>query len=243
VKTALVTGASRGIGNAIARDLARQHYGLTVSSRSDADLDALASTLLADGSPQVVRHAVDLADRDLLPALVTSHREAFGSMDALVLSGGVGTAGAFESMPERRIDKTMTVNVTSTITLIQQALPLLRRAAATSDSGARVVLFSSITGVFAEAGLAVYGASKAALVSLASSLNVEESGNGVMFTAVAPAYVDTDMSAWTTDTVPADTMIPVEDIVTIVRALLDLGRRTSITELVVSRSGASPYSA
>lgn len=243
MKTALVTGASRGIGNGIARDLARQGYGLTVSSRSGADLDALADTLLADGSPKVIRHAVDLADRDLLPALVAAHREAFGAMDVLVLGGGVGTSGAFQSMPERRIDKTMAVNFTSAISVIQHALPLLRQAAATSERGARVVLFSSITGVYAEAGLAVYGASKAALVSLAASLNVEESGNGVMFSAIAPAYVDTDMSAWTTDAIPADMMIPVEDIVTVVRALLDLGRRTSITDLIVSRSGASPYSA
>jgi 3-oxoacyl-[acyl-carrier protein] reductase len=243
MRTALITGASRGIGNGIARDLARQGYGLTVSSRSEADLDALAEILLADGSPEVIRHAADLADRDLLPALVAAHREAFDTMDVLILSGGVGTAGAFERLSERRIDKTIAVNITSTITLLQQALPLLRQAAATSESGARVVLLSSITGIYAEAGLAIYGASKAALVSLATSLNLEESGNGVMFTAVAPAYVDTDMSAWATDVIPADTMIPVEDIVTVVRALLDLGRRTSITDLTVSRSGACPYSA
>jgi short-subunit dehydrogenase len=243
MKTALVTGASRGIGNGVARDLARQGYGLTVSSRSDADLDELAEALLAQGAPTVVRHAVDLADRDELPALVAAHRKAFGSMDALILAGGVGTAGAFETLSERRVDKTLAVNLTSTIALLQQALPLLREAAAASERGSRVVLFSSITGVYAEAGLAVYGASKAALVSLAASLNAEESGNGVMFTAIAPAYVATDMSAWTTDTVPAETMIPVEDIVTLVRALLKLGRRTSITDLVLSRSGANPYSA
>lgn len=243
MRTALITGASRGIGKGIARELARQGYGLTVSSRSESDLEDLAAVLVADGSPRVVRHAVDLADRDGLPALVAVHKQAFDTMDALVLSGGVGTAGKFETLDARRIDKTMAVNVTSTIALLQHALPLLRQAGATSDRGARVVLLSSITGVYAEAGLAVYGASKATLLSLASSLNAEESGNGVMFTAVAPAYVDTDMSAWKTDTIPAETMIPVEDIVTVVRALLDLGRRTSITGVVLSRSGANPYSA
>lgn len=243
MRTALVTGASRGIGRGIARDLARQGYGLTVSSRSASDLDSLADTLLGDGSPKVVRHAADLADRERLAALVATHRASFTTMDVLVLSGGVGTAGDFETLPEGRVDKTLAVSVTSAITLVQQALPSLRQTAANSTRGSRVVLLSSITGVHAEPGLAVYGASKAALVSLAAALNAEESRNGVMFTALAPAYVDTDMSAWTTDTIPADTMIPVEDIVTIVRALLDLGRRTSITELIVSRSGASPYSA
>jgi 3-oxoacyl-[acyl-carrier protein] reductase len=242
-RTALVTGASRGIGHGLALDLAQQGYGLTISSRSAEDLEPTADELRRAGAPQVVVHACDLADREALPALVTAHHEAFGSMDALMLSGGVGTAGVFEQLSPQRIDKTLAVNLTSTIALVQQALPLLRTAAADSQNGARVVILSSITGVYAEAGLAVYGASKAALVSLAVSLNAEESGNGVMFTAVAPAYVATDMSAWITEQIPSDSMIPVADIVALVRTLLALGQHTSITNIVVSRSGASPYSA
>lgn len=242
MKTALVTGASRGIGHGIVRDLARHGYGLTISSRSERDLAELVGTLRDDGSPRVICHAVDLADTDELPALIQSHESAFGSMDALVLSGGVGTAGPFHSLSQRRVDKTFAVNLTSTIALIQQSLPLLREAAAASDHGARVIVLASIVGVYSEAGLAVYGASKAGLLSLAGALNAEESGRGVMFTAIAPAYVDTDMSAWTNDTVPAGTMIPVADVVTVVRMLLTLGRNTSITEIVLSRSGANPYS-
>ena len=78
--------------------------------------------------------------------------------------------------------------------------------AATADRkrGARVIALASITGVYAEPGLAVYGASKAALISLMETLNAEESANGVMATAIAPAYVATDMSAWTADTIPAN---------------------------------------
>lgn len=243
IRSALVTGASRGIGRGIALDLAQQGYGLTISSRSAEELEATTDDLRHAGAPQVVVHACDLADRAALPALVVAHGEAFGSMNALVLSGGVGTAGAFEQLSQPRIDKTLAVNLTSTIALVQQALPLLRTAAATARNGSRVVILSSIAGVYAEAGLAVYGASKAALVSLASSLNAEESGNGVMFTAVAPAYVATDMSAWITDRIPANTMIPVADVVAVVRTLLELGPQTSITDIVVSRSGASPYSA
>lgn len=243
MRTALVTGATRGIGNGIARDLAKRGFGLTVSARSEASLHQLTETLLAAGSPQVVSHAVDLFDREKLPALVSAHKDAFGSLDALILCGGVGTAGAFDSLPPGRIDKTLAVNVTSAIALLQHALPLLRATAAGSERGARVILLASIAGVYAEAGLAVYGASKAALISLAASLNAEESGHGVMFTAIAPAFVDTEMAAWTTDSIPPETMIPVQDIVAIVSALLDLSSRTSIAELVLARSGANPYGA
>jgi len=75
------------------------------------------------------------------------------------------------------------------------------------------------------------------------TLNAEESANGVMATAIAPAYVATDMSAWTADTIPAETMISVHDVVAVVRMLLEFGAVTSLTKVVLSRSGTSGFSA
>ena len=147
-------------------------------------------------------------------------------------------------MPSHRVDNTIAVNLTSAITIVQTALPLLRAAARThSAQGARVIAISSITGIYAEPGLAVYGASKAALISLMETLNAEESTSGVMATAIAPAYVATDMSAWTTDTIPADTMIPVADVVAVVRMLIEFGATTSLTKVALSRSGGSAFTA
>ena len=242
MRTALVTGASRGIGRGIALELARQGFGLTATSRRDEDLAALAAELTAAGAPHVVTCAADLGDRTALTSVVERHAEAYASMNALVLSGGVGTGGSLETLPSSRVDKTIAVNLTSAITILQTALPLLR-AAATADRkrGARVIALASITGVYAEPGLAVYGASKAALISLMETLNAEESANGVMATAIAPAYVATDMSAWTADTIPAETMIPVEDIVGVVRMLLGFGAVTSLPRVVLTRSGTSGF--
>jgi short-subunit dehydrogenase len=234
MRTALVSGASRGIGLAVARDLAAQGYGLTITARDAAALEKRATELTVAGAPEVVPCAADLADSAALPGVVARHEAAFGAMDALVLSGGVGSAGP------------LAVNLVSAVVLVQAALPLLRRAAAAPPgerTGARVILFSSITGVYAEPGLAVYGASKAGLVSLAETLNAEESGNGVLVTAIAPGYVDTAMSDWTKDTIPAESMIQVEDIVRIVRTLLELGRTASIPRIVVARSTAQGYGA
>jgi NAD(P)-dependent dehydrogenase (short-subunit alcohol dehydrogenase family) len=244
MRSALVTGASRGIGRGIATSLAKQGYGLTVTSRSEKDLVALADELRARGAPEVVPSAADMADREGLPGLVERHAGSFGSMNVLVINAGVGTAGRVASFRTDRLDKTLEVNFSSAFVLVQEALPLLRRAAdADPGMAARIIGLSSVTGAYAEAGLGVYGASKAALMSLVETINLEESGNGVCATAIAPGYVETDMSAWVTDTIPADTMIRVDDVVSVVDMLLGLSRSASITKIVMTRSGSLSYGA
>ena len=240
----LVTGASRGIGRGIAVSLARRGYGLTVSARSEPDLVALAGELAELGAPEVVVYPVDIADRDALPGLVQRHDTVFGSMRALVLNAGVGTAGTLDEFPLRRLDKMVEVNLTSAVVLIQQAIPLLRRGAQEDISrGARIIGISSITGAYAEKGLAVYGASKAALLSLLETVTLEEAPNGIVATGIAPGYVDTDMSAWIKDTIPAETMIQVDDVVAVVNMVLDLSVNTAVGRIVMTRSRSSGYEA
>lgn len=244
MRSALITGASRGIGRGIAMELARQGFGLTVTARQEQDLKELATALTENGAPEVHYRTADLADRDASVAVVDDHQRHFGGLNTLVLSGGVGTAGPIGELPAHRFDKTFAVNVDSAVAIIQAALPMLRAGAAADPThGSRVIALASITGVYAEPNLAAYGAAKAALISLMETLNAEESAQGVMATAIAPAFVQTDMSAWTTDTVPADSMIQVSDIVAVVRMLVDLGRTASITKIVVGRSGTSGYQA
>lgn len=242
MRTALVTGASRGIGRGIAASLARQGFGLTITSRTTSDLESLAEELRGAGAPQVVLQAADLADRDSLTALVALHETTYGAMSVLVVNAGMGSAGPVESFPLRRLDKTVEVNFTSAFVLIQAALPLLRAwADSDPDHGAKVIGLSSITGAYAEAEMSVYGASKAALLSLIEAVNLEESGNGLTATAIAPAYVETDMTTWVTDEVPAGTMIRVADVVRVVDMVIGLSRTASITRIVIGRSGTTGY--
>ena len=141
--------------------------------------------------------AGDVASETYLGQLVDAHAAAFGKVDVLVLNAGVGSAGALADFHPRRFDKQITLNLRAPFVLLQQALPLLRQAAAEAPGrGAKVVALASITGRYAEPELAVYGATKAALMSLVRSVNREESERGVCATAIAPAYVDTDMAAF-----------------------------------------------
>ncbi|SEK91270.1 Short-chain dehydrogenase [Rhodococcus maanshanensis] len=243
-RTALVTGASRGIGLGIATRLAQSGYSLTITARDAARLDSVAGELRAAGAAEVVSIAGDMADEADIARVTAAHADRLGPMTALILNAGVGTAGAIEDFPLRRFDKTLAVNLRGPFQLLQQSLPLLRAgAAANPGRGAKVVALASITGVYAEHGLAVYGATKAALISVAATLNAEESGNGVCATTISPAFVDTDMSAWTHDQVPPGAMLEVNDVVEMVDALLRLSSRAVIPNIVMTRAGTDGYRA
>lgn len=241
-RSALVTGASRGIGLEIATQLAAEGMALTITSRNLDDLQALAPTLKAHGAPEVRCIAADMADGDALQRVIRDHADAHTDMSALIVNAGVGTAGTVARYPRERLDKTMAVNFVAPFEIIQLALPLLRTAAGRHrEVGAKVVVLSSITGVYAEAGLAAYGASKAAAMALVDALNAEESAGGVTASAIAPGYVDTDMSTWIHDRIPPDTMITPNDLAILVRALLSLSSRAVVGRLVVTRAGTSGY--
>lgn len=243
-RSALITGGSRGIGLQIAKTLAAQGMRLTITARNRDDLDTVAVGLRELGAAEVTTVAADMADPEGLPAILAAHRTANPDLSALILCAGVGTAGRIADYPQHRLDKTMAVNFRAPFLVVQAALPLLRAAATRHpETGAKVVVLASIAGVYPEAGLGAYGASKAAAISLAEAVNAEESGHGVSATAIAPAYVDTDMSAWVQDAVPAETMIPSEDVAIITETLLRLSHRSTIGRIVMSRAGSDAHRA
>lgn len=242
--SALVTGATRGIGRGIADHLAREGYSLTIAARSQEVLDSAASQLRDLGAPRVEVVAADMADPDAVDAVLMGHREAYGAMNALVLAAGVGSAAPLEGYPMRRYDKQLAVNARSAFQLITAGMDLLRRGADEDSARAsRIVALSSVEGLYPEEGLSAYGASKAALAALMQSVNVEVGAQGVTGTAISPAYVDTEMSDWVADRVPKESMIRVEDVVSVVAMVLGASRTATFPHIVINRTGASPYQA
>ncbi|MFD5572373.1 SDR family NAD(P)-dependent oxidoreductase [Streptomyces cadmiisoli] len=242
-RTALVTGASRGIGRAIARRLAEDGYDLTLSSRDTDALRAVAKELGQLGVRTEVAPA-DMAAEDDVRRVANVHCAAYGRLDALVLSAGVGSSAPLGGYPLRRFDKQFAVNVRAPFILIDACLDLLRETAELApETGTKIAAISSVTASAPEPGLSAYGASKAALVALCEAVNTEASADGVAATAICPGYVDTDMSAWMHDRIAPTEMITSEDIAELVLALTRTSRRAVVPHLPVVRAGSELWRA
>jgi short-subunit dehydrogenase len=234
---ALVTGASRGIGAAIARRLAGEGYDLTLAARHEAPLDEVAGELVAGGA-DVQTVTGDLSNEEDVRCVADTHLERFPLLHLLVLSAGMSFAGEVADFPLRRLDRMVAVNLRAPLVLVQRCLPALRMAAAEDPArGARVVALASLSGVVAEPLLGVYGSTKAALISLCEAITVEESARGVSATAVSPGFVDTDMGAWATDHIERSAMLEAADVAELVVSLTRLSARAVVPNLVVARAG------
>jgi NAD(P)-dependent dehydrogenase (short-subunit alcohol dehydrogenase family) len=236
-RSALVTGATRGIGLGIAERLAADGFALTISGRDSERLDQTAVRLREISGTTVVARAGDLASPEDIEAVVRTHGEAYGSISVLVLNAGAGTLGAIGDIPTRRFQTFIDLNLRAPLLYLQTALPLLEAAAQLDDvHGAKVIALSSITGDYAEPAHGLYGATKAALNLLIDTLNIEQSAHGITGTTIAPGYVDTDLAAWKHDEISPENMIPVDDVAALVASLASMSRRTMIGHVAMARA-------
>lgn len=223
-RSALITGGSSGIGLAIARALQEDGYELTLASRRAERIEAAADELDALGI------AADVSNEEDCARLVDAHRERYGGLDVLVNSAGIGIAGKIEDQPAKHVDLQLDVNLRGLLVVTRLALPLLK------ESKGHVINLASIAGTQPTPVLAVYGATKAAVLALTRSLNAELEADGVRCTALAPAFVDTPMASWSG--IPPEQMIRPEDCAELVRAVLRLSPYARVPEIVVERMGA-----
>jgi NAD(P)-dependent dehydrogenase (short-subunit alcohol dehydrogenase family) len=236
-RAAIVTGGSSGIGFGIARMLLEEGYGVTVAARRPEKLDA-AVRQLAEGGGEVESVAVNMAAEDAPAQVVAAHRARFGRLDVLVNNAGLGVGALVGDIETKRLDMQLAVNLRSVILFYREAVELLRAAAA-EHRNALVVNTSSISGKSGEPWLSVYSATKAAVVGFTESMNKELGKEGIKSTALCPAFVDTPMTDFVKQSVPAENMIQVADVAAAVRMLLQLTPGCVIPEIIFQPPGAS----
>lgn len=181
--SALVTGAGRGIGRAIAIALAREGVAVTAMSRTKSELDSLVAEITKGGG-RAAAHAADLQDKDAPTQAVEAARRQ-GRLQILVNNAAVGGFSPVAETTDEQWQRTFDTNLTAVFRLTRAALPQL------TDGGGYVFMISSLAGSNPGPGMAAYGASKAALDYFAHCLMMEVRQQGVKVTTVAPGSVAT----------------------------------------------------
>ena len=189
-RTALVTGASRGVGRHTAIALARAGANVVLCARTDADLHAVASDVRAAGT-QALIHRLDVRDRAAFDEALRRTRETFGGLDLLVCNAGLSPYKPLDAWSAEEIDEVLDVNLRAVVHQCHAALPDLLAASARETGRGHVVVIASDVGRRAVPNMGPYVAAKHGVVGFAGSLLREVKGRGMRVTAVLPGVVDT----------------------------------------------------
>ncbi len=235
-RAAIVTGASSGIGLAVAKVLGEEGYGVTMAARRADKLEAAVAGLAGEGLDDVHGVAANVADEGAIQNVVAAHRERYGRLDVLVNNAGVGFGAQVGEIQTKHLDMQLSINLRSIVLFYRECVPMLAAAAA-EHKNALVVNTSSISGKFGQGWLSVYSATKHGVVGWTEAMNKELSPQGIKSTALCPAFVDTPMTEFAKQHVPAEDMIRPEDIAEAVRYLLKVSPACIVPEIMFTRPG------
>lgn len=185
---ALITGAHRGIGAAIAKKLGAEGFALALAARSMDALNAFAAELSAQGM-EVAVFGCDVSDAAQVDALMKGIQEKFGRLDALVNNAGITKDGLLLRMKEEDWDAVLDINLKSVFLVSKAALRLLLK----STQG-RIVNVSSVVGVTGNPGQTNYAASKAGMIGFSKAMAREYATKGLCVNVVAPGFIESDMT-------------------------------------------------
>jgi 3-oxoacyl-[acyl-carrier protein] reductase len=190
MRNVVVTGGSRGIGLAIAQKLAASGYGVIAVARKRTDQLDVAIAEAARGGESAIRFApFDLGDIDKIQSFVAGLRQSYGPIYGLVNNAAVGTEGQLSLMPNLKIAQLVHINTISPIVLTKYVVRGMM-----ADGGGRIVNVASIVAFTGYAGLSVYSATKSSMLGFTRALAREAGRMGVNVNAVAPGFIETDMT-------------------------------------------------
>ena len=185
-KTALITGAARGIGKAIALKFAAEGANIAFT---DLAINEETEQEIAALGVKAKSYASNAADFAQTEEVVKAVKEEFGSIDILVNNAGITKDGLMLRMTEQQWDAVIAVNLKSAFNFIHACVPVMMRQRAGS-----IINMASVVGVHGNAGQANYAASKAGLIALAKSIGQEMGPKGIRTNAIAPGFIDTAMT-------------------------------------------------
>lgn len=189
-RVALVTGSSRGIGRAVVERLSDHGVHVVVNYRSDKDsAKAVVADAIAKGVSALALQA-DVSNLSEATKLIEGTLKQFQRLDFLICNAGIWEGAPVDEIPEALWDKTMNVNLRGTWTMCHVAVPIMKR-----QRFGRIVILTSTAGQRGEANYSNYAASKGAQIAFTKSLAAELGASGINVNAVAPGWVETDMSA------------------------------------------------
>ena len=188
-KVALVTGASRGIGRAIARSLAENGADVAVIYAGQQEKAESVCRELQEFHVRAVAYRCNVADFDAVKETVAAVTKDLGSVDILVNNAGITRDGLVYSMKEEDFDTVIDVNLKGAFNFIKHCYPGFVRKRA-----GKIINISSVSGIMGNGGQANYSASKAGIIGLTKAVARELAGRGICVNAVAPGFIDTDMT-------------------------------------------------
>jgi 3-oxoacyl-[acyl-carrier protein] reductase len=187
-RTALVTGASQGIGRACALELAQAGATVALAARNEAKLADVAAEIVAAGGRAAV-FAMDVASEESIKTAAKAVLERFGKVEILVNNAGITRDGLAMAMKRADWDEVVGTNLTGAFLLTQAVLrPMLK------NRWGRIINITSVVGRMGQAGQVNYAASKAGLIGMTRSLAREVASRGITVNAVAPGYIETAMT-------------------------------------------------
>jgi len=190
MRNVVVSGGSRGLGLGIARRLAALGYTVIGIARRRSDELVSAMREVERSGPGAFHfRPFDLGDLPAMPDLVRGLRREFGSIYGLVNNAALGTSGVLANMPDTEIERLIRLNSLSPVLLTKYVVRSML-----ADGGGRIVNIASIVGFTGFSGISVYSATKASLIGFTRSLAREVGRAGITVNAVAPGFIDTDMT-------------------------------------------------
>ena len=187
-KTVVVTGSSRGIGEAIAEEFAKQGANIVLNARKPIS-DDMIQKLTAFGV-KVETILGDISDFEVAKTIIEKTKEIFGSVDVLVNNAGINRDKLLMRMDEEDFDVTYQVNLKGSFNTIRHALPIMLKQCSGS-----IINISSVVGETGNPGQANYAASKAGIIGLTKSVAREAASRGITCNAITPGFIETDMTA------------------------------------------------